>query len=245
MTSLYDACEKVRLPKINLSGKEQGNNHSNASPHSAKGDIELGVVRLKSYQSDVSPRADVVTIQNQYQNIGNPAPIGLFAFGMTTMMLMFKDAGWTQPGFKSMVFGYALFYGGLAQMITGFFELLKGSTFAATAFVSYGAFWMGWYMMALHVEDASAYETGLTLYFVQWGAFTFCMFVITVLKKCWALKFVFGMLFVTFVFLAGGVHHETVETVAGYLGFFTGLGAFYTGFAEVLLAETGTKLIGL
>eukprot|EP01023_Acetabularia_acetabulum_P049594 TRINITY_DN5300_c0_g1_i1.p1 TRINITY_DN5300_c0_g1~~TRINITY_DN5300_c0_g1_i1.p1 ORF type:complete len:153 (-),score=26.48 TRINITY_DN5300_c0_g1_i1:40-498(-) len=82
-----------------------------------------------------------VLVQNLPTKIGNPAPIGLFAFGMTTMMLMFKDAGWTDPEFTSMVFGYALFYGGVAQMIAGFFELYKGSTFAATAFVFVPSWW--------------------------------------------------------------------------------------------------------
>ena len=61
--------------------------------------------------------------------IGNPAPLGLLAFGMTTMLLMYVDMGWVEDEFQEMVIGYAFFYGGLCQLLVGIFELFRGSTF--------------------------------------------------------------------------------------------------------------------
>ena len=34
--------------------------------------------------------------------------------------------------------------GGLIQLLAGMWEMWKANTFAATAFSSYGGFWMGW-----------------------------------------------------------------------------------------------------
>eukprot|EP01026_Neomeris_dumetosa_P025264 TRINITY_DN207_c2_g1_i2.p3 TRINITY_DN207_c2_g1~~TRINITY_DN207_c2_g1_i2.p3 ORF type:complete len:267 (-),score=22.46 TRINITY_DN207_c2_g1_i2:1404-2111(-) len=203
-------------------------------------------------QDPGSPRNGKISSQQVYQvqslptKIGNPAPIGLFAFGMTTMMLMFKDMGWTDPAFVNMVFGYGLFYGGLAQLIAGFFELYKGNTFAATAFTSYGSFWLGWFMMSIYGSSSDhPFDTGFTLYFVQWGVFTLCLFAIAMFRKCIALRVVFGTLTVTFFMLAGGVHNEHVNKAAGYVGFVCGLSAFYTAFAEVVLEESQIRLPGL
>ncbi|KAG1677967.1 hypothetical protein FOA52_001385 [Chlamydomonas sp. UWO 241] len=78
---------------------------------------------------------------------GNPGPVGLLAFGMTTVMLMFIETSWSDKLFLPTVIAYAAFYGGLGQFVAGLLELLKGNTFAGTAFISYGAFWMGWFML--------------------------------------------------------------------------------------------------
>ena len=50
----------------------------------------------------------------------NPAPLGLLAFGMTTVLLNLHNAGYFELG--SMILGMGLFYGGLAQVIAGIME---------------------------------------------------------------------------------------------------------------------------
>ena len=70
----------------------------------------------------------------------NPAPLGLLGFGMTTVLLNLHNAGLF--GLGSMILGMGIFYGGIAQVIAGIMEWKKGNTFAATAFISYGFFWM-------------------------------------------------------------------------------------------------------
>jgi hypothetical protein len=57
--------------------------------------------------------------------LGNPAPMGLLAFGMTTAMLMFVEMGWAEVDFEVIVCGYAIFYGGVGQMLVGEFSFWK------------------------------------------------------------------------------------------------------------------------
>jgi succinate-acetate transporter protein len=58
--------------------------------------------------------------------IANPAPLGLCAFGMTTVLLNFKNAGIIE--ISSMILAMGIFYGGLAQVIAGIIEAKKNNT---------------------------------------------------------------------------------------------------------------------
>ena len=75
--------------------------------------------------------------------LANPAALGLGGFALTTFILSGHNAlgGGTVP--LLAMFGYAVFYGGLAQFLAGMWEFRTGNTFGATAFSTYGAFWMG------------------------------------------------------------------------------------------------------
>src|SRR5580698_5952021 len=70
----------------------------------------------------------------------NPAPLGLFAFGMTTVLLNLHNAGFYEM--NSMILAMGIFYGGAAQVIAGILEWKKNNTFGTTAFLSYGFFWL-------------------------------------------------------------------------------------------------------
>mgnify|MGYP006169288203 CR=1 FL=1 len=69
----------------------------------------------------------------------NPAPLGLFGFGMTTMLLNIHNAGFFE--LNSMIMGMGIFFGGTQQVIAGIMEWKKGNGFAMAAFTSYGLFW--------------------------------------------------------------------------------------------------------
>ncbi|MGA9407090.1 MAG: acetate uptake transporter, partial [Bacteroidota bacterium] len=71
---------------------------------------------------------------------GNPAPLGLLAFGMTTVLLNIHNAGFYE--FNSMILAMGIFYGGMAQIVAGIMEWKKNNTFGMTAFSSYGFFWL-------------------------------------------------------------------------------------------------------
>ena len=60
---------------------------------------------------------------------GNPAPLGLVGFGMTTILLNIHNAGFIP--LDTMILAMGIFYGGLAQVIAGIMEWKKGNTFAA------------------------------------------------------------------------------------------------------------------
>jgi uncharacterized protein len=167
---------------------------------------------------------------------GNPAPLGLLGFGMTTVLLNLHNAGFF--GMSSMILAMGIFYGGLAQIIAGIMEWKKGNTFATTAFCSYGLFWLTlvWLIVApkLGWADATAKE-GMAAYLFMWGLFTFVMFIGT-LKLNRALQVVFLSLAVLFVML--GIKDlngsAALGTAAGYEGIFCGFSAIYAGLAQVL-----------
>eukprot|EP00877_Chromochloris_zofingiensis_P014073 jgi/Chrzof1/891/Cz01g32260.t1 len=183
--------------------------------------------------------------------IGNPAPLGLLCFGMTTVMLMFVTTTWVEAAFATTVITYACFYGGFGQMVAGVFELIKGNTFAGTAFFSYGAFWMAYFVGALLAKSGNpayaapaAFKVGETLFLCLWGVFTFGFFVPT-LRKNGCLMTVFGSLTCTFFLLAGGQWSISCNKAAGYVGFFCGCSAIYTAFAEIYHESLGIVLPGL
>ncbi|MGC8580269.1 MAG: acetate uptake transporter [bacterium] len=175
----------------------------------------------------------LTTIQD---TTGNPAPLGLLGFGMTTVLLNLANAGIIALG--SMILAMGVFYGGLAQVIAGIEEWKKKNTFGATAFTSYGLFWLslvaliffgkwGW----INAQDTG----GMVAYLVMWGIFTFVMYIGT-LKLNRALQVVFFTLFLLFFLLAAGdaSGSKVVHAIAGYEGIFCGLSAIYTGLAQVL-----------
>ncbi len=72
--------------------------------------------------------------------LANPAPLGLAAFGMTTVLLNLHNAGFFAMG--DIILSMGIFYGGIAQIFAGLLEYKKGNTFGLTAVASYGAFWL-------------------------------------------------------------------------------------------------------
>src|SRR6201996_2011442 len=80
------------------------------------------------------------TIAAPASTTANPAPLGLCAFGMTTVLLNFHNAGFFE--INSMILAMGIFYGGLAQVIAGIIEAKKNNIFGLTAFTSYGFFWL-------------------------------------------------------------------------------------------------------
>ena len=168
--------------------------------------------------------------------IANPAPLGLCAFGMTTVLLNFKNAGIIE--ISSMILAMGIFYGGLAQVIAGIIEAKKNNTFGLTAFTSYGFFWLS--LVGLIVIPSLGWipkpsEASMSAYLGIWGLFTFLMFFGT-LKLNRALQFVFGSLTILFVLLAisDGTGNKSLGQFAGYEGIICGLSAIYTGIAQAL-----------
>jgi len=167
----------------------------------------------------------------------NPAPLGLLGFGMTTVLLNLHNAGFYE--LNSMILAMGICYGGLAQIIAGIMEWRKGNTFAATAFVSYGLFWLSLVTMIVLTKlgwGSAANETAMAAYLAMWGLFTFVMFIGT-LRLHVAGQVVFGSLTILFFMLAygdltgagSGFKHFT-----GYEGIFCGFSAIYTGLAQIL-----------
>ena len=80
------------------------------------------------------------TIVSLKEFTANPAPLGLLGFGMTTVLLNIHNAGYFPM--NTMILAMGIFFGGMAQVIAGIMEFKKNNTFGATAFPSYGFFWL-------------------------------------------------------------------------------------------------------
>ena len=169
--------------------------------------------------------------------IADPAPLGLAAFALTTFVLSFFNAGLVNEGGEPIVFGLALAYGGLAQLLAGMWEFRNNNTFGATAFTSFGAFWLSLFafeqffadgVTAAHVGDA------VGLYLISWGIFTAYMWVAS-FRVSRAVMVVFALLTATFFLLGIGdaAENTTITHIGGFAGIATALAAWYASFAGV------------
>jgi uncharacterized protein len=166
----------------------------------------------------------------------NPAPLGLLGFGTTTVLLNLHNAGF--HGLSSTVLGMGIFYGGLAQVVAGIQEWKKGNTFGATAFTSYGFFWLtlvAIVIMPVQGLIAKPEPSAMAAFLFIWGLFTFVMFIGT-LRLNRALQFVFLTLTILFWILAAAdaTGNTSLTVVGGWEGLVCGLSAMYTGLAQIL-----------
>lgn len=167
--------------------------------------------------------------------LANPAPLGLMAFGMTTILLNVHNAGFT--ALDTMILAMGVFYGGIAQVIAGVIEFRKNNVFGATAFCSYGLFWLSLVGLLVFPEWGMGSEPtagALGAYLFVWGLFTALMFVGS-LRTNRALQAVFAALAILFFLLALAewTGSETVLTVAGWEGIVTGALAVYAAIAQI------------
>ncbi len=179
--------------------------------------------------------------------IANPAPLGLCAFGMTTVLLNLHNAGFFP--LNSMILAMGIFYGGLAQVIAGIIEAKKNNTFGLTAFTSYGFFWLslvGLMVMPKLGWASAATDSAMAAYLGIWGVFTLCLFVGT-LRLNRALQFVFATLTLLFFLLAAehATGNESIGKFAGYEGIICGASAIYAGIANVLNEVYGRVVLPL
>ncbi len=166
----------------------------------------------------------------------NPGPLGLFGFGMTTVLLNLHNAGFFE--INSMILAMGIFYGGTAQVIAGILESKKNNTFGMTAFISYGFFWLtlvGLIVMPKLGWIAPASETAMACYLTMWGIFTGLLFIGT-LRLNRALQVVFATLTILFFLLAAGdaTGNKSITHFAGYEGLICGFAAIYAGAASLL-----------
>ena len=187
--------------------------------------------------------------------VADPAPLGLSAFALTTFVLSSSNAGFIFPKVGAggaAVLGLAIFYGGLVQIIAGVWEFRRNNVFGATAFCSYGGFWMalgftllpGSGIAASLIADKSL-TTGIGVFLLGWTIFTGLMFIGT-LRLTLAHVVVFGLLFLTFLcltigFLSGAGGASWIQ-IGGWLGIVTALAAWYLALTVVL---SSVKLVNL
>ena len=177
----------------------------------------------------------------------DPGPLGLAAFALTTFFLSTVNAHLVPATVEGGVFGLALFYGGIVQLLAGMWEFVKANTFGAVAFCSYGAFWLSfWYLASQGGADAMGSDkgTGVGLFLLGWTIFTTYMLVCST-RTTGVLVAVFFALTLTFLFLTLGSFSASawLTRLGGWFGLLTALFAWYGSLAGVMNATAQRRVL--
>lgn len=185
------------------------------------------------------------------QTVADPAPLGLGAFALTTFILSAHNAfgGGVTP--LLAFYGFAIFYGGLAQFMAGMFEFRNRNAFGATAFTTYGAFWMGLagFVTLILMGKVSGPDIARSL---GWILLAFAVFNTYMLfwsaRLNTAVFLVFLTLEITEILLfLGNFLGEAAGTglvaLGGYVGILTALVAWYASAALLINGMTGRVVL--
>lgn len=180
-------------------------------------------------------------------SIADPAPLGLAAFSLTTFLLSLFNAGLLPAAGETIVFPLALFYGGLAQFMAGMWEFRNKNTFGATAFTSYGAFWLTFGALETYYAGQipeSALGPVVGWFLIGWGIFTAYMWVGSFGVNT-AVMIVFLLLATTFFVLGIGdlIGNDAIVVIGGYIGLATAAAAWYTSAAGVINTNLGRTVL--
>jgi succinate-acetate transporter protein len=171
--------------------------------------------------------------------IADPAPLGLAAFALTTFLLSAVNAGWAKSSTGSDWLGYAFAYGGLGQLLAGMWEFRNKNVFGATAFSTYGGFWIGLGLWALLVAPHAASPTAANKD-LGWILLGFAIFNTYMLICSLHLNVAVFAVFLTlelteiFLFIGGLSDSSGMTKIGGVIGVITALVAWYTSAAGVM-----------
>lgn len=181
-----------------------------------------------------------------HRKFANPSPLGLMSFATTTFVLSMYNVSARGVSVPNVVLGLAIGYGGLVQLLAGMWEFASGNTFAATAFSSYGGFWISFgflYIPQFAIQEAYTEEgmfaDAVGIYLAAWFIVTFIFFVAS-LKSSVALSSLFFFLDITFMllFISEFTGMSSVHTAGGAFGIITAFIAYYIALSGMLTKDT-------
>jgi succinate-acetate transporter protein len=187
----------------------------------------------------------------------DPAPLGLGAFALTTFLLSAANAGWMTKATGDAWLGYAFAYGGVAQLLAGMWEFRNRNVFGATAFGTYGSFWIGLALWARLVAPppagagplvaaahAAAAQKDLGWILLAFAIFNTYMLLWSTMVNV-AVFGVFLTLEATEIILFIGFFAGSSGTIkfGGYVGILTALVAWYASAAGVVNGMRGTPFL--
>jgi uncharacterized protein len=145
-----------------------------------------------------------------------------------------------------------LWYGGIVQVAAGMWEYATNNTFGATAFGSYGAFWLS-YATLVEFWAPTGYastqdiNSAVGMYLLAWTIFTAYMFIGS-LRMSWLLVAVLGLLEIAFALLTAGkfsldpTNALNLTKAGGWFGIFTAFAAWYASAAVIINGTFGAQL---
>ena len=177
--------------------------------------------------------------------IANPAALGLGGFALTTFVLSTHNAG-LAPDLTWV--GLAFFYGGLAQFAAGMWEFKAGNTFGATAFSTYGAFWLALATFVVLVlagkvptADIGSDEGWFLLSFAIFN--TYMLFWSTRTNMSVFLVFLTLEITEILLFMGGFSNSKSLVQLGGYMGIVTAIVAWYGSAAVVANSMRATPIL--
>ena len=188
--------------------------------------------------------------QSQTQKVqmvsADPSAIGLFGLAMVTLVASSAKLGWTEG--VSFVLPWAIFLGGIAQLIASMLDAKHKNTFGTTAFGAFGLFWLGvgtsWLIQfGVFGEAAAQAVDPKQLGIAYIGYLIFSVFMtIGAMETHKVLFFIFVLIDFLFIGLSLstlGVMPEVMHTVAAVSELGIALLSFYGSAASVLNTHFG------
>jgi succinate-acetate transporter protein len=177
-------------------------------------------------------------------NTANPAPLGLCAFGMTTILLSLHNAGLTPLG--SPILAMAIFYGGIAQVIVGIMEWKKNNTFGMVTFGSFGFFWISFATLLLLPTLGLAkapQPVELAAFLSVWGIFAAGLFICTLkMHRVLQVTLLAVVLLVLLLVTAQLTGNALILNLGGLVGLVAGGLALYMGLGQVINEVYGNRI---
>ena len=185
--------------------------------------------------------------------IANPVPIGVGGFALTTFTLGLYTSGQFHAQGLVLVLPLAVFYGGLVQLIAGFFALAKGELFAAAFMTSYGAFWFSYVGVILFVVPMAgpASHQAVTIFLIMWTVITF-IFTLATLGTNLVVLTTFIVFMVALILevignatLTGAATANSLTKAGGYAEMVLAALAWYIVMAEIVNDTLGKQVFPL
>ena len=189
----------------------------------------------------------------------DPAPLGLAGFALTTFLLSGHNASFIPD---LIWVGPAIFYGGMAQFAAGMWEFRNRNVFGATAFSTYGGFWMGLGLFIIlgvgNGKWLAGYTGGDLTNALAWFVFAFAVFntymLIASMRVNTAVFMVFLTLEITEILLVIGyfeashnlgnaTYNNWMLHAGGWAGIATAAVAWYTSAAGVMNGVSGRSVL--
>ncbi|KAF9538754.1 hypothetical protein EC957_006238 [Mortierella hygrophila] len=213
--------------------------------------LSTKLTNLPTYNTNVpEPHQQSSAIRIIQPANGNPGPLGLFAFAVTTLISNIYNFGAGVPagGGGSLLMGFGLWYGGIVQILAGMWAMKVGNTFEATAFSSFGAYWAAYgymFMPGTMMKESYAnsppetYQNATGIFLFVWALLAIILTIGTT-RSTVATVVMFVVLDIHLLFMAGNEfgHYEESDwpkKIGSVCGIITALLAFYNGAAALWL----------
>lgn len=177
----------------------------------------------------------------------DPGHWAVTAFSATSLMLGVINAHLINASAIGIIIPTAFIFGGLVQVIAAIIEIVRGSTFGAVAFGSYGPFWivLGLYI-AFYAKMVAPSSAGTTLALFLWMFAIISLYLfIASLKTDVVLAIILFLLVVTFVLLAlgNGMANATLVKAGGYTTIIFAILGFYHAASGTIASTFGKNVL--